>query len=202
MVSASKQPREFLTVSDDDRLAGAWRLSLAGLRRGEVLGMSWSDLDLDAGTVRVRRSRVSVAGGVIEQDTKSAAGERTVPLSPDAVAALRRTKAVQAQERLAAGEVYRDTDLIAVDPLGAPVKPRWFSDRFKALAKQSGVPVVSLHTARHGYGSHLLDQGVPLPIVSQVLGHASVDVTATVYAHAFKAGADDRVRAAMVAAGL
>ena len=89
-----------------------------------------------------------------------------------------------------------------VDALGAPVAPRWYADRFKAQSKAAGVPVTSLHTARHGYGSHLLDQGVPLPIVSQVMGHASVDVTASVYAHALKAGADDRVRAALVAAGL
>lgn len=80
--------------------------------------------------------------------------------------------------------------------------PRWYADRFKALAEAAAVPVVSLHTARHGYGSHLLDQGVPLPIVSQAMGHGSVDVTAIVYAHALKSGADDRVRAAMVAAGL
>ena len=89
-----------------------------------------------------------------------------------------------------------------MDALGAPAAPRWYADRFKALAKSAGVPVVSLHTARHGYGSHLLDQGVPLPIVSQVMGHASVDVTASVYAHALKSGADERVRAALVAAGL
>lgn len=192
----------FLTVSDADRLAGAWRLSLAGLRRGEVLGMSWSDLDLDAGTARVHRSRVEVAGRVIEQTTKSSDSERVVPLSPDSVAALRRTRAVHAEEQLASGQVYRDGGLLAVDALGGPVTPRWYSDRFKALAREAEVPVVSLHTARHGYGSHLLDQGVPLPIVSQVMGHASVDITANVYAHALKAGADERVRAAMVAAGL
>ena len=91
---------------------------------------------------------------------------------------------------------------MVVDALGGPVAPRWFADRFKALSKVAGVPVVSLHTARHGYGSHLLDQGVPLPVVSKVMGHASVDVTASVYAHALKEGADDRVRAAMVAAGM
>jgi integrase len=62
--------------------------------------------------------------------------------------------------------------------------------------------VVSLHTARHGYGSHLLDQGVPVTIVSKVMGHASPEITMAVYAHALKDGADHRVRDALVAAGL
>ncbi|MDQ1626414.1 MAG: hypothetical protein QOI54_158 [Actinomycetota bacterium] len=111
---------------------------------------------------------------VIDQDTKSVAGERLVPLSPDAVATLRRTRATQAAERLQAGSAYQDSGRLVVDAVGAPVSPRWYADRFKALSRSAGVPVVSLHTARHGYGSHLLDRGVPLPIVSQVMGHASV----------------------------
>lgn len=193
----------FTAVSDEDRLAGAWRLSLSGLRRSEVLGARWVDVDLDAELVHVRRSRVLAGGQVIEQDsTKSTAGERTVPLTAAAVAALRRTRARQAEERLAAGEVYQDSHLVVVDELGRPVGPRWYGDRFKALSRTAGVPVVTLHTARHGYGSYLLDQGVPLPIVSKVMGHASVNVTASVYAHALRAGADERVRAAMAAAGL
>jgi integrase len=77
----------------------------------------------------------------------------------------------------------------------APGAVRW-------PARRAGVPSVTLHTARHGFGSYLLDQGVPLPLVSKVMGHASVDITARVYAHALSTGADERVRAAMVAAGL
>ncbi len=192
----------FTTVSDEDRLAGAWRLSLSGLRRGEVLGLRWGDVELDAGAAHVRRSRVYAGTDVIEQDSaKSTAGERTVPLTADAVTALRRTRARQAEERLAAGEVYQECGLVAVDEIGRPVAPRWYGDRFKALSRAAGVPVVTLHTARHGYGSHLLDQGVPLPIVSKVMGHSSVHVTAQVYAHVIREGADERVRAAMVAAG-
>ena len=182
---------------------GAWRLSLSGLRRGEVLGLAWTDVDLDGGTVNVRASRVMVAGqAVLQTSTKSAAGRRVVPLTPTAVAALRRMRSQQAQERLAAGPAYLDGGLVVVDALGRPVTPRWYADAFHALSRQAGVPVVRLHDARHAYGSHLLDQGVPLPIVSAAMGHASVDITAAVYAHALKGGADDRVRNALVAAGL
>lgn len=143
---------------------GAWRLSLSGLRRGEVLGLAWTDVDLDGGTVNVRASRVMVAGqAVLQTSTKSLAGKRVVPLTPDAVAALRRMRSQQAQERLAAGPAYLDSGLVVVDALGRPVTPRWYADAFHALSRQAGVPVVRLHDARHAYGSHLLDRGVPLP---------------------------------------
>lgn len=193
----------FLKVSDADRLGGAWRLTMQGLRRGEVLGLSWEDVDLDAATVTVHRNRVAVGSETILQTTKTAAGRRVLALTPGAVTALKRMKAQQAQERLQAGALHQDTGLVAVDALGEPVKPRWYGDRFKALARDAGVPVVRLHDARHAYGSHLLDQGVPLTIVSEVLGHASVDITASVYAHAVNDDTThDRVRQAAVAAGL
>lgn len=195
---------KFLAVSDLDRLAGAWRLSLTGLRRGEVMGLSWDDVALDEALVTIRNSRVLVDGQpVLQASTKSEAGERVVPLSDAAVAALRRTSAVQAAEKLAAGEgAYQDCGLVAVDALGRPVPPRWYGQRFQALSRAAGVPVVRLHDARHAYGSHLLAQGVPLPLVSEVMGHASTDITARVYAHALKDGAQDRVRLATAAAGL
>ena len=195
---------KFLKVSDTDRLAGAWRLSMLGLRRSEVLGLAWEDVDLDGGTITVHRNRVQVGGQAILQDsTKSAAGERVLPLTPGVVTALKRMSARQAEERLHAGGLYQDTGLVAVDALGEPVKPRWYTDRFKALSKDAGAPVVRLHDTRHACGSHLLDQGVPLPIVSAFLGHASVDITASVYAHQVKDDSThDRIRRALVAAGL
>lgn len=92
--------------------------------------------------------------------------------------------------------------MVAQDEIGRPLPPRWYSDEFKRLSRRAGVPQVTLHTARHGYGSILLDRGVPLPLVSRMLGHANVNVTAQVYSHALREGADDRVRDALNAAGL
>jgi hypothetical protein len=83
-----------------------------------------------------------------------------------------------------------------------PVTPRWYADRFQSLAGDAGLPVIRLHDARHGYGSHLLHQGVPVPFVAQVMGHASPAITMSVYAHALRGGTDQRVRAATSAAGL
>lgn len=195
---------KFLAMADQDRLAGAWRLSLHGLRRGEALGLLWENVDLDAGLVRVHRSRVLVDGrSLVQETTKTNAGRRVVPLTAEAVTALRRTKAQQAQERLLAGPAYADSGLVVVDALGAPVAPRWFADRFQALARAAGVPVVRLHDARHAYGSHLAHQGVPFPIIAVVMGHSTPAITASIYAHAVKdATTLDRVREASRSAGL
>lgn len=132
--------------------------------------MSWVDLHLDGALMTVRRNRVMVGSETILQSPRTAKGTRVLPLTTDAVAALKRTKAVQATERLQAGGLYQDTGLVAVDALGVPVAPRWYGDRFKALSKAAGVPVVRLHDARHACGSYLLDHGVRLPIAAEFMG--------------------------------
>ena len=202
----AKDVEGFQEAASKDRLAGVWALTLCGLRRGEVLGLSWADLDLtdpDSGLVHVHQSRILVQGASVQQDsTKTKAGVRTVPLLPEHVAALKTTSAQLAEERLAAGPAWADSGLVAVDAVGRPVAPRWYSDRFQALSRQAGVPVVRLHDARHAYGSHLLDQGIPVAIVSILMGHSSPAVTTAIYTHAVKSDtADDRVRAAMRGAG-
>ena len=91
---------------------------------------------------------------------------------------------------------------MAVNALGRPVPPRWYGQRFQALCRGAGAPVVRLHDARHGYGSSLAENGVPIPLISQVMGHAGPEITARIYLHARKEGAYDLVRAATSAAGL
>lgn len=139
---------------------------------------------------------------VLQTSTKTDAGVRNVPLDAGTVAAMRKTSAQQAKERLTAGTAYADIGLVAVDPLGRAVAPRWYGDRFRALSKEAVVPVVRLHDARHAYGSHLIDLGVPIPLVSQAMGHSSPQVTMAIYAHVVKAGANDRLREAQRAMGL
>jgi len=195
--------KRFLVISDSDRLDGAWRLSLHGLRRGEVLGLAWEDVDLDQGVVKVHQSRVIVGREVILQDTtKSTDGQRDVPISNEALPVVRRMKARQAEERLAAGPAWTDSRLVVVDSLGRPVTPRWYADRFKALARKAGVPPARLHDARHAFGSHLLAAGVSIPLVSRILGHSSPAITMAIYAHDLKDGAHDELRRGMVAAGM
>lgn len=101
------QAAAFLEAVADDRLNAAWQLSLYSLRRGEVLGLCWSDIDLEAKTLIIRRARVEITGvGVVEGEPKTERGRRTLPLDEDLVAALCSFKTQQAREQLEAGEAY------------------------------------------------------------------------------------------------
>jgi integrase len=162
------QAAAFLEAVADDRLSAAWQLSLYGLRGGEVLGLCWSDVDLQAKTLIIRRARVEVTGsGVVEVGPKTERGKRTLPLDDALASALRSLKARQARERLEAGEAYSSgcgecTEAhVVVDELGWPVRPKWYSDQFRNLAKAAGLPVIRLHDARHTCGTLMHLPGSP-----------------------------------------
>lgn len=158
--------RRFLAVAGADRLAACWRLSLYGLRRGEVLGLRWSDIDLKAGTITIRRARVLVGYEVVIEEPKSRNGFRTLPLDDALVAALRALKALQAAERLAAGPAYERTGYVAADELGRPVHPEWYTDEFHRVAKRAGVRRIRLHEGRHTTCSLMEQAGVPVSIIA------------------------------------
>lgn len=158
-----------------DPFAAAWVLSEAGLRRSEVLGLKWSDIDFETGTVRIERGRVSVTPtrSVIDLP-KSERSRRIVPvgLLPDAIPALRALRTRQLAERLAAGPAYSDTGLVVVDSLGRPPRPEWYSDRFRALCRTAGVRPIVLHATRHTGETLLLATGAPDVDVAAFFGHS------------------------------
>lgn len=199
------QVEAFLAAADMDPLGGAFRLSLHGLRRGEVCGLRWEDVDLETGDVTVRRSRVLVAGlGIVEQeDTKTAASARVVWMGPGTTASVGRLRAVQAEARLAAPPGrWQHSGLVVVDAMGRGVRPDWYADAFARCAAAAGVPLISLHQARHAFGSYMIHKGVPIPVVSRLLGHADPAVTMAIYAHALETGSREQVVAALTAVGL
>lgn len=184
------QAGRFLEAVADDRLAPAWQLSLYGLRRGEILGLCWKDIDLDARTLTIRLARTSVAGEVLEGEPKTERSKRTLPLDDGLVAALRSLKKTrQAGERLEAGQAYPrgcggcGGAHVVVDELGQPYRPEWYSDRFARIAKAAGLPAIRLHDARHTSVTLMILRGVPIPVVSARHGHASAAFTMAFYAH-------------------
>lgn len=169
----------------NDRLALAWMLSLYGLRRGEVLGLRWSDVDFKSAqpTLTVDVSRVSVAGTVIEQDPKTARSRRVLPLDPALVEAFKRHEANLHKEALAAGVAYQRTGYVVVNELGQTYRPDYYSERFERLARRAGLPIIRLHDARHTCGTLLHLRGVPVAVISAWLGHASAAFTMRTYVH-------------------
>jgi integrase len=172
----------FRDVSDLDPLAAAWRLTLCGFTRSEVLGFKWTkdengepDIDLDAGEVSVHRGRTPLdGGGDSVDDPKSDARWRTLrveELQPGTVRLLRALSAKQAADRLRAGEAWEDSGYVVVDELGRPVKPRTYSDRFSRLCVAAGVPRIKLHNVRHSLAQLMIERRVPLDVAAATLGH-------------------------------
>ena len=179
----------FLTAVTDDRLFAAWQLSLYGLRRGEVLGLRWSDVDLVKRSLTISNTRTSVAGQCVEGAPKTERGRRTLPLDADLVAALDGLALSQREDADAAGEAYQpicplcaEAHVVA-DELGRPYRPEWYGDRFEALAKAAGMPAIRLHDARHTCGTLMHLRGVPTAVISAWLGHATASFTLATYVH-------------------
>jgi integrase len=166
-----------------ERLAAAWRLTLYGLRRGEVCGLVWDDIDLGARTVTIGRARVLVEGRAIVKTPKSANGFRTLPLDDVLMAALQALHDRQVTEEMDAGTAYAASGSVVADELGAAVPLHWFSDEFHRLAAKAGVPDIRLHDGRHTVNSLMAAVGVPPHIRAAWCGH-TVQVNESTYTHA------------------
>ena len=167
----------FRAVADEHEWAGAWRVALSGLRRSEVLGLTWDAVDLEAGTVTVKAGRVRLDGGHTATDEpKAARSRRTVPLEmlhPGSMALLRSLRARQAADRLAAGSAYQDSNNVLVDALGVPVPPERFTREFAQLCREAGAPVVKLHWLRHTLATIMHRAGIEAADAAAVLGHST-----------------------------
>lgn len=182
--------RAFLDEADDDRLAAAWRLAATtGMRRGEVLGLRWSDVDLDDQTVSVERALVLVDNEPRYEPPKTERGERVVSIDPTTAAALRAHRKRQKEEQVAAFGAWPGGDdehagLVFTREDGQPLNPNTFSRTFARLAKRAGLPPIRLHDLRHTAVTILLAAGEQVDVVSRRVGHASTSITWDTYGHA------------------
>ncbi|MQA63860.1 MAG: tyrosine-type recombinase/integrase [Actinophytocola sp.] len=154
-----------------------------GLRRGELCGLRWPDVDLDAQKITVNITRVAVGYQVYEEEqAKTEAGhERKVPLGKDAVVVLREWRKTQLRQRLAAGPAYGPGDYLVADELGRPVHPDRVSKTWKRLAGRAGLPPAKLHAGRHFFVSVLRHLGYSIEQISRMVGHKDRATTEGVY---------------------
>lgn len=180
-----EQLRTFEVFTRDDRLYAAYRLLMTtGLRRGELLGLSWDALELENGTARIQQTLVKVGQrAVLKATPKTADSAGAIELDEATVAALKAHRKRQAEERLRMGELWADSGLVFTDEMGAPIHPDHFLRRFQALAQRAGLPPCRLHSIRHAYASALLEAGVPIEVISKRLRHANISITSDLYAH-------------------
>lgn len=173
----------FLAHVRDDRLVAAWRLAAAtGMRRGEVLGLAWDAVELDAGLVRVRQTLTSPDYKPTLAQPKTERARRAVALDADTVAALREHRTRQLEERLAAGNAWRnEAALVFTREDGSAIHPQAFSEAFERHVAAAGLPKIPLHGLRHTHATLALQAGVHPKVVSDRLGHYSAAFTLDTY---------------------
>jgi integrase len=156
--------------------------AMTGMRRGEVLGLRWSDLDFDRGSLAVRQAIVA-AGYDTYLDTPKSHRPRTIDLDPKTMKALRRRRKEQLEDRLASGDSYLGSDLVFTKADGSLVHPDTFTQAFDRKVEQTGLRRITLHGLRHTHATLLLKAGVPVQVVSQRLGHSDPGFTLRLYGH-------------------
>ena len=187
-----EQLGQFLDEIADHRLYALFHLiAMAGLRRGEALGLHWSDVDLAREVIRIRLQLVDAGHGARLGPPKTKTGARLVPLDKATVAVLREHLDRQEADRLAWGAAWADTGLVFVREDGSQLRPDYISHLFQDLVSRAGVPRIRLHDLRHTNASLALAAGVALKAVSHRLGHSSTAITADLYTHVIPAVAQD-----------
>jgi integrase len=177
-----QQVHAFLDVSASDRWAPLWRLAVTtGLRRGEIVGLRWPDLDLDHQALTVNRAAVVVGGRATESAPKTSRSRRRLNLDPATVERLRAWRTAQAAERLLMGPHWQGEDRVFVWGDGSLLHPDVVSKTFARIVRRAGLPHLPFHGLRHSWATSALVAGIPVKTVADRLGHSSVQVTLDVY---------------------
>ena len=178
-----------MATAQAHRNAARWTVALAvGLRQSKALALRWADVDLDNGTLTVRRGLHRVSGrGLVYEEPKADRSRRTLALPAQLVDALRAHRAAQLEERVAAGPLWQDCDLVFAQPNGRPIERKSDWRAWKALLRQAGVREVRLHDGRHTAATLLMSEGVHPRGRHGVLGHAQMRTTTDTYSHVMPA---------------
>jgi integrase len=178
---------EFLghAQADDDRLAPLWEfMASTGVRRGEALGLRWSDIDLDAGVAAIVRTLVTVGHTPTVSEPKTAAGRRPIHLDTYTVTVLRAHRRRQLEERALLGLGKAPVDaLVFSDPVGEALHPDRVSREFQRRCERWGLPRIPLHGLRHTWATLAMRSGVHPRVVQERLGHSNIAVTLGIYSH-------------------
>ena len=193
------EAKRVLVAAEDDRMQARWSVALSmGLRQGEALGLTWDNVDLTDGIIRVRQALSRQKGkGLVLGDVKSRAGRRVLKMPPVVLRELKAHRTAQAAERLQAGSMWSDgPEFVFCNEFGKPLDPKADWTAWRDLCAKAEVDPVRLHDARHTAATMLLARGVPTRVVMEILGHSQISMTSK-YQHVV----DEMQTAAMDAVG-
>ena len=160
-----------------------------GLRRGELLGLEWGDIDWKKGQIHIIRTRVVVNGKSVVKDPKTATSKRTIDVPTRLMEKLKKHQRTCQMNRLRMGEDYTATDFIIVHPDGKPIYPEYLSQMLTKLQKKYDLPQCRFHDLRHLCASIMLMQGVNVKVAQERLGHKDISTTLNIYSHVLPSSA-------------
>ena len=177
--------RRLLAAADDNPIGALIHTAvMTGMRRGELLGLRWRDVDLDADLLHVRQAAQWLPGqGWCFRPPKTNSSRRPVALAPATTDVLREHRRQQLAERLALGPSYSDQDLAFATPLGTPIDPSNLRRAWERIVRSAGLAHLRFHDLRHIHATLMLMGGVHPKVVAERLGHANVGITMDTYSH-------------------
>lgn len=182
-VWTSEEARRFLDSLEQDRLRGLWALALhTGMRRGELAGLRWNDVDLEEATLTVSQQRTTAGSKTVTMAPK-ARSQRQLLLADPTVSSLREHLDRQASERFSGGVAWVESGYVFVDESGEPLLPQRITKMFAAAIARADVPTIRLHDVRHTMATNALAVGVHPKVVQEQLGHSTIAVTMDTYSH-------------------
>jgi integrase len=182
----AEEAAQFLTVAQEHRLYAFFYVTLAtGLRRGELLGLRWQDIE--ASTIHVKQAYVKVRGKLVLSTPKNRNAFRSVAISPDVLEVLLLHRQQQEKERLSLGAYWPENDLVFTSEVGTPLNPDNLKRVRNALMDRAGVPRATLHNLRHLHASVAIESGMDAKMLAERLGHARASFTLDRYTHLFEA---------------
>lgn len=172
-----------------------------GMRRGEILGLRWQDVDFEARTAVVRQTMEQTKGSITFKAPKTSKSRRTIALPDAAIAVLRRHRAAQAEERIRLGPAYLEHDLVLAKKRGDPWNANSIHTLFRGIVRRAGIGHVRFHDLRHTHATQLLRLGVNAKVVSERLGHSTIGITLDTYSHVMPGMQEEAARRIDVALG-
>jgi len=193
-VLTKQEQKALMEVCGDDVYSVAIKTALfTGVRLGELLGLQWHDIDYDTNIITISRqvnrlkdyspkAEAKTRLG-IQEDTKTRSSNRPISLPKQLMELLKEHKEKQASEKQKWGKAYKDLDMIFAREDGHYIDPATFRDHYQKRLKEAGLGHHTIHALRHTFATRALETGIPIKVVSQILGHASVQITMDTYSH-------------------
>jgi len=179
--------KELLKIAQNTKLyTPIFIASYTGMRRGEVLGLTWKNVDLKNNVIKVEKTLSATKQGIVFTEPKTETSKRSIAISKDISQILKKVQVEQLKDRIRLGHLYQNNDLVCCNDNGDFINPKNFSRDFHNLLKANNFKIIRFHDLRHTHASLLVKLGVHPKEISNRLGHSDIQITMNLYSHIYE----------------